>query len=237
MKRTFLLFLGISCAAVFSVSATSTNSVYWDFASMPAPALNPFSGLAVSDVSRGNNDSGPIALLNATSPSGSYTTAAGFAASGGTNAVASGTPGAFNSASSTYFGADFSLSPLATYSLIVNDVSLGSRSTSTGPSSLQLYASADGFVSDFESLGGVSVFTNSTWTPVDFSSLSLDLNPGDTLSFRLYGDGGTGTSGPGNWRIDDLAFTLTPVPEPSSIALALIGGLVGLSFRRVSRRV
>src|SRR6185312_14128231 len=111
MTRAFYIPLFL-IAFIFPAAADSTDSVYWDFAATPSPASNPFSNLAVSDVSRGNNDNGPTALLNKSSSSSSYTTAAGFDASGGTNAVASGTPGIFDTATSTYFGVDLSLNPL-----------------------------------------------------------------------------------------------------------------------------
>lgn len=232
MMRTLLIFPLILSVAVFSATADPTNSVYWDFAATASPAFNAFDDLNASEVSRGNNDSGPSALLNDTSGSSSYTTAAGFAASGGTNAVASGTPGTFDISTSTYFGVDLSLKPLAMYSLIVNDVSLGTRSTTSGPNTLLLYASTDDFVSDFESLGSILVSANGNWAATQFSGLSYVINPGDTLSLRLYGAGGTGTSSKGNWRIDDLAVTLTPTPEPSSIALAALGGLICVGFLR-----
>jgi hypothetical protein len=233
MKKLLFLFTTVLLGVVLSATAGSTNAVYWDFSATASPTSNSFSGLMVSDVSRGNNDNGPTALLNNSSTSASYTTWAGFDASGGTNAVASGTPGTLDVSTSTYFGTDLSLNPLATYSLIINNISFGSRSTSSGPTSLFLYASTDGFNSDFESLGSISAPT--TWTAVQFSDLFFTINPGETLSLRLYGSGGNSTSGVGNWRIDDLAITMTPTPEPSTLALAALGGLLcfgTLKFRR-----
>ncbi|HEU6449516.1 MAG TPA: PEP-CTERM sorting domain-containing protein [Verrucomicrobiae bacterium] len=234
--KQFFCFLFILSAAVLPASADPANVVYWDFFATASPATNTFSGLNVSDLSRGNNNNGPTATINDSSSSSGYTTADGFAASGGTNAVASATPGTLDISASTYFATDLSLDSLSPFSLALNEISLGARTTSTGPTSLVLYASTDGFNSDFQSLGSISA--PGSWTAVQFSGLSLAINPGDTLSLRLYGADGTGTSGIGNWRIDDLAIALTPTPEPSSISLAAAGFavLIAWRFRQIKSR-
>jgi hypothetical protein len=230
MKRT-LLFFPIILFVAFSVSASSTNAVYWDFYTMASPTLNPFSGLSVSDVARNNGGGGnPLTTMSGSS---GYTTASGFAASGGTNMVASAVLGGLNLSSSTFFSTTLSWDLSLSYSLAITNVSLGSRSTGTGPTTLSLYGSTDGFSSDFESLGDLGVSTNFAWAAEDFANLFININPGETYSLRLYGYGGTG--GTSNWRIDDLAIALTPTPEPSSIALAALGGLICVGFLR--RRV
>ena len=178
--------------------------------------------------------------FNATSPSGSYTTAAGFLASGGTNAAVIAKTGALNTAfgGSTYLGYDLSLSAASGVSYNITDVSLGSRQTGTGPTTLSLYDGTDGFTSTSNLLSSVTVATTSTWTADDFAGISVSLpNDGSTVSFRIYGSGGTGNAGTGNWRTDDLAVALMsiPTPEPSTLALVTVGGLSCL-FRLRHRR-
>ncbi len=183
------------------------SAVYWDLntATPAQPTLNPFPGLTLADLSRGGNDGTSPVFLSTTSPSSGYTTAAGFAASGGDNAAVDCYSGALNLSSSTFFTTALTLSN-PSYAITITDVSLGSYSTSSGPTTLSLYASSDGFVSDFRLLGQVAVLANSTWAVVEFPNLSLALNPGQTVSLRLYGSGGSGISSSGNWRMDDLAF-------------------------------
>jgi PEP-CTERM motif len=118
----------------------------------------------------------------------------------------------------------------STLSYTLSDVSFGSRSTGTGPQLLSLYMSTDGFASDFTSLGTAAVLNNSTWAAINFSGLSVAIpNNDSTISFRIYGSGvvGTPTAGTATWRIDDVAFELGNVPEPSVAALF---GLSGLAF-------
>jgi PEP-CTERM motif len=241
MKNSVVFCLGalLFLPLVQSAQAGLPNAVYWDFGpSVPSASAtsNSFSGLTVSPFSRGNDQgiTGGV-LFNATSASTSYTTAAGFANSAGTNAVADTLGGTLNTSSSTYFSTALSLDLSASFFLTITDVSLGSRSTSTGPTTLSLYGSTDGFSSDSELLGSITVTANSVWAADDFSSLSLAINPGETVSLRLYGSGGSGTASSGNWRIDDLAIALSssPVPEPSSLALVALGGASCLlAFRR-----
>jgi len=185
------------------------SAVYWDLntATPAQPARNPFPGLTVADLTRGDNDGTSPAFFSGNSHSSGYTTAAGFAASGGNNAAMDCYSGALNLSSSTFFTTALTLSNLP-YAITIADVSFGSYSTSTGPTTLSLYASLDGFVSDFRLLGQVTVLNNSTWAAVEFSNLSLSLNPGKTVSLRLYGSGGSGVSSSGNWRMDDLSLII-----------------------------
>ncbi|MGH7952151.1 MAG: hypothetical protein ACREFE_09560 [Limisphaerales bacterium] len=229
MKKLHFVLGILLMASAFSANAGLTNAVYWDFFATASPASNSFTGLTVADLSRGN--AGASTFLNSSSASSGYTTAAGFPASGGTNAEASASAGALDLSSSTFFATALTLDLSSLDSLMITNVSFGSRSSTTGPALLSLYASTDDFGLDFEAIGSVAVSTNSTWSAVQFANLSLDINPGETLSLRLYGSNGTSTAA--NWRMDDLGVALTPAPEPSIISLSFASGLIcWISLRR-----
>ena len=65
----------------------------------------------------------------------------------------------------------------------------------------------------------------------DLSSIST-INNSPTVFFRVTDDTATGAAG-GTVRIDNFLVSATAVPEPSILALGLIGGFAGLvAFRR-----
>ena len=238
MKKSVVLFLGaVVSLLALSVQAGLPNAAYWNFSQGGAsPSSNSFSGLSFFDLSQGNSH-GTVGLLTSTSASTGYTntggfTAAGFSPSGSTNAGIAAWTGPLDTSGFTnsYFQTGFSLDSLATLSYSITNISLGSRSTATGPQLLSLYSSTDGI--NYSFLSGVSTPANSAWLTIDFGALSLSLNPGNSLYFRIYGSGGTGNAAlsTANWRIDDLAIALsaTPVPEPSTLAMTALGGLACL---------
>lgn len=234
MKKLILTSL-CCCLVSLSAKAGLTNAVYWNFsASGVQPLSNSWAGLTVSGLSQGNNN-GTTIILTPTSASSSYTTTAGFANSGSTNAGAAAFTGAINTSSSTYFQVSLDLD-LSSPSLVITNFSFGSRSTSTGPQLLSLYSSSDGFVSDFNFVASVSAANNSSWAALDMGILSIDLVAGSTTYFRLYASAGTGSpmAGTANWRIDDLGIALTTaaVPEPSTIALRAVTATSGIVRRR-----
>jgi hypothetical protein len=65
------------------------------------------------------------------------------------------------------------------------------------------------------------------------------LGSGDNFRIRYVAayDGNTSGAQP-DWAIDNVIFTLTPVPEPTGIALAAIGmaGFTGYAWRRRRQR-
>ncbi|HEY4415557.1 MAG TPA: PEP-CTERM sorting domain-containing protein [Verrucomicrobiae bacterium] len=242
MKKAFIFNLITIATLICSQSskAGTTNTVYWNF-NTAAPTSGVFSGLTVSSLSQGNNH-GTTTLISTTSASSGYTTAAGFTASGTGNAGAAVfTNAPFSTATSTYFQFDVSLSAAAGAAYQVSqiyDISLGARATSTGPQLLSLYSSTDDFTSDFTSIASLSIPNNSAWVARDFSNIAISLpEDGSTVSFRIYASNGVGnaTSGTANLRIDDLSFTVSSVPEPSTIALATMGGLACLMAVRRKR--
>jgi hypothetical protein len=136
-----------------------------------------------------------------------------------------------------FFQVSLSLDSLSSVAYSFTNISLGSRATATGPQLVSLYSSTDG--SSYSAVGsGVALANTGTWAALAFNNLSISLNPGDSIYFRIYGSGGSGSpsSGTVNWRIDDLAIalvTVEPVPEPSTLALATLGGVACLfAFRR-----
>jgi hypothetical protein len=150
--------------------------------------------------------------------------------SGSNNAAVNAKSGSLDPSSSTYF--DFTLTPGVDQHIRATGFSLGSRSTATGPTSLSLYTSIDGFTA---LVASVSTTANSTWASVTLSSFTVTGAAGSAVTFRLYGSGGTGI-GTGNWRVDDLSLAATAVPEPSTYA-ALFGAVVlaGTLMRRQLR--
>ena len=215
----------------YSAGAQTTTNVYWDFSNPSGPdqpTSGTISGLATS-FSFGNAAS--LKYENASSSSG-YITQAGFAASGDTNAFVAARKGEFDLATNTYFSFSLSLDTGAETAYSITDVSLGSRSTASGPVGLGLYFSTDD--ANFSAVGSsLAVNPDGNWAAADFSGANISLpNDGSTVYFRLYGSGGSSTSS-SNWRIDDLAVTISPVPEPSVFALSLLGGATLLpGFRR-----
>jgi hypothetical protein len=244
MKKLFL-FLGLGMTLLFadsSVKAGLTNAVYWDFFTGGAsPTSNSFSGLTVSSLSQGNSGAS-VALLSATSPSSAnpYTTAAGFPDSGTTNAEIVAPTGILNlgASGSAFFAFSFSLGLSSPFSYNVTNISFGSRSTGTGPQTLSLYDSTDGFASS-HFIGSISVLTNSTWAAESFNNLSVLIpNNAGTISFRIFGSDGVGSAGSSaNWRIDDLGVALSPAPEPSTVALIAVGWIFSMcSLGRFMRK-
>ena len=188
-------------ASITAAACTSASSgiVTWNFATS-APSSNTSTGIAVSNISPGNNN-GLTTLINATSPS-TYVGASGTFNAGAAVFVAPLTAG------STYF--EFTLTPQFGFNALLTGLSFGSRSTSTGPQAYTLRSSVDGFVSNVAS---GTFLNNSVWvlhTPTIVSTSSAN----GPITFRLYGHSGAGLPGLGsaNWRIDDLKLTISAVP-------------------------
>lgn len=218
-------------------SRSQTTSIYWNFTTgLASPTSGSLPGLATPTLSFGN--AGTLSFNNS-SPSAGYTTAAGFAASGDTNATLAARSVAFSLANSSYFTFAMILAPTAGSSYTVTDISFGSRQTSSGPTALALYESNDGFNADVHSLGTLTVATSGLWVAEDFSGIKISLPDNSTsVAFRIYGSGGTSAAA-GNWRMDDLAVTVAAAPEPMTLALAVTGGLAvfcRLRFKSFSQR-
>ena len=120
--------------------------------------------------------------------------------------------------------------------------------STTGPSTFQLAYSTDGttynnFGSTYVIPSGV-VWTAGSANPAGNTSFAYDLsavtalNNAPNVFFRIIDSSTTsiagGTVGTGGTdRVDNFSVFVTPVPEPSTIALAVISGVAGLvAFRR-----
>ena len=225
MKHCFSALCLILIPATFAVRAQA--QVVWNFGTATGTA-SPTSGI-LSNLTAGavtqNNNFGSTTMLSNSSASTTYS-----GASGNYNAAASAVAGAFNVSSSTYF--EFTLTPSSDYQVSVTAVSFGTRSTASGATTVALRSSSDSYGTAL-----ASGSSNTTWALVSVSSLtSITGTATSPLTFRIYGYGGTGSSGTANWRTDDISVTasVTAIPEPSTYAA--IFGVAALGFAAWQRR-
>lgn len=184
---------------------------------LTTPTSNAVSNLTVSPLSQGNTTT---TGGTTTSVSSDYTfllNSATTTASGSFNLTFSAKSGALVTGSSSYMAV--TLTPAAGYSGTVSAIGFGSRSTPSGPTTLSLRSSADGYAADVASFSPSTTsnwayFTNSFVNPVQFSSSS-------PLTLRLYGSGGSSVPS-GNWRLDDLQLDVVVVPEPAAVVLGML---------------
>jgi len=192
---------------------------------LTTPTSNAVSNLTVSPLSQGNTTT---TGGTTTSVSSDYTfllNSATTTASGGFNLTFSAKSGTLDTGSSSYMAV--TLTPAAGYSGTVSAVGFGSRSTPSGPTTLSLRSSADGYAADVASFSPSTTsnwayFTNSFVNPVQFSSSS-------PLTLRLYGSGGSSATS-GNWRLDDLQLDVIVVPEPAAVVLGMLA-VAGATIR------
>ena len=204
-------------AALLAPMVASGGTVYWNMNDLTTPTSNAVSNLTVSALSQGNTTT---TGGTTTSVSSGYTfllNTATTTASGSFNLIFSARTGTLDTGSSSYMAV--TLTPAAGYSGTVSAIGFGSRSTPSGPTTLSLRSSADGYAADVASFSPSTTsnwayFTNSFSSPVAFSSSS-------PLTLRLYGSGGSGASS-GNWRLDDLQLDVVVVPEPAAVVLGML---------------
>lgn len=161
--------------------------------------------VTTANVTAGNliqgNNNGITALLSITSASSGYSNA-----SGNFNVAAAAISQPFNASTNTYF--EFTLTPDAGYSIVINSVKFGSRSTGTGPQAYSIRTSLDSYNSEI--VGGVFP-ADSKWYLYPFSSLSV--SSFSSITVRIYGFNGVGASkNTAVWRIDDLSLNVSATP-------------------------
>ncbi len=229
--KTLLRSVAVFC--VLSVAARAVVlDVYWNFGggdgdytgSLPSHVTGP------GVIGGVNEFTGNTPLFNTVNPSSGYSGSHGI--SGFHNASIAVVGGALDMVTSTYF--EFSLAPSAGYSLQATTFEVGSRSTASGPTTLTLFASTDGFTTSTQ-LGSASVLNNSTWALVSLPGFDYAASLDTPITFRLYGTDGTGGSAISNWRIDDVDLGVVAIPEPPTYAVMLVG-VVLMGARALRRR-
>ena len=191
-----------SAPLALTVAVAPPPVVAWDFS-----VAEPVRGLP-ADVTGGTvvqrNNNGTTLTLTTVSVSSGYA-----GATGTSNAGAAARVGPLNLAEGGSAFFEFTLTPVAGRQLVVSGISFGARSTGTGPQAYALFA-INGTAAPVL-VGAGPLANNSAWTlitPALFPVVSAAATP---VTFRLYGYGGAGNAGTStaNWRIDDLAVTLT----------------------------
>jgi hypothetical protein len=205
------------------LNATEAQTITWDFSSGATPSSESPAFLTSATFSQGNTTTTGFIT---TSASSGYT-----GASGSSNATFRATTGAFSTSTSAYF--DVTLDPISEGQISVSEISFGSRSTATGPTTLTLYSNLDNFATALDS-ASVTANSDGPWTLVTFSDLTIVSDINENLVLRIYASAGAGSTGNNNWRVDDLK--VTAVPEPSTAAaLAGLATLGLVAFRRRPR--
>ena len=205
----------------------AAQTIYWDFGSgsvsNATPASTSAANVSAGPVSQGNNN-GTTPLLSATSPSSGYAGVSGLF-----NAGAAARIGTLNTnaSGSAYF--EFTLTPGAGTVLSVTNVSLGARSTATGPLAFCVRSSVDGYAAD---LATGSIPATSSWVLRNMTMSLVSTIAGSPVAFRIYGYNGAGspTAGTANWRIDDLTVWAAAV-APGTASPPVISPVAEQSVR------
>lgn len=224
MKKLSLTSLALGLIAISSPLTASADLIdAWDFAGLAAttastatPAsINATIGSGVLDVS----------AFNLGSPQGTNPERTAFAGST-LNAFSGGDTGAGMALAIANMSAN---GKALTFSFSMNgyqdlSLSFATRGTATGFDTGTWSWSTDGV--NYTTLTGVNTATRNTTfavQTVDFSSVSaLDNAPNAYLQYTLSG----ATTSGGNNRLDNVQFNAMVVPEPSTLALAAVAGLL-----------
>jgi hypothetical protein len=178
-----------------------------------ATASGTVANITASACTQGNNTITTINGLGVPASSG-YTGATG---TGNANFIAKTT--VFALTTSTYV--QVTLTPATNHALSLTGIKWGNfslpaaGSVASGPTTLSVYASLNGFTSS-TLLATANVSPSATvWNFLNPAFSSFSAPTGSVISIRIYGSGGTGTIPTGtaitsaNWRLDDIAITAT----------------------------
>lgn len=223
-------------AAVLSLAGVQTSKAdllaAWDFINLPATTVSTATPATIaSTVGTGSID---ISAFGLGSPQGTNPERTSFAGTavnnvfpGSDTSTTTGVQQSLALANSSANGKavvfSFNMSGETTLQL-----SLATRGTSTGFDTHAWAWSTDG--TSYTPLISDAANKTSAWSveTVNFGSV-LDNVPTAFISLTLSG----ATSGSGNNRLDNIQLNTTPVPEPSTLALAALGGVATLvAFRR-----
>jgi hypothetical protein len=212
MKNIRLLSIGFLFLLLCSSLTWGQTDFKWNFGTVdPGDSTTQtaqIANLTVSPVSVGNIFGGTLAygsMLDSGVPSTGYT-----GASGGYKAVQAASTGSLSMVpgGSAYF--EIILTPAAGYTVTVNSISYGNRSTATGPTTYNFKTDKDQYASNIAvgTVGNISA-----WEYVAPSCNAVTSEAGVPLHVRIYGSAGTGAASPSslNWNIDDLDLNVTSV--------------------------
>ena len=215
-KTTFfkMTLLAIVMMAASVTLFAQTTSYGWDGTNVNSTSgTNANITSAVFGSAQGNNN-GTTPLISTTSASTGYT-----GSTGTSNFGAACKTGALTTSTSTYFTTV--ITPATNYKVTLNSISLGSRGTSTGPTTITVYSSIDNYTT---AIGSATVLANSTWalSSITFSGSSLTGSVSTAVTLRIYGSGGAGSANvnTANWRIDDISLNVTAVANGGPICTA-----------------
>ncbi|MDR2204689.1 MAG: T9SS type A sorting domain-containing protein [Flavobacteriaceae bacterium] len=211
MKKIFTI-LAVAMATM-SFAQYGPTTYTWDCSTLePTSGSNDFIPSVAFDAVQGNNN-GTTPLISTTSPSSGYPEA-----SGGENFGAACFKEPLSTDTSTYFSVTIAPDPVlmdgdTTIDLL--SISLGSRSTATGPDKITIYSSIDNYTAPIGSISGL----NANGTNWAFHSISFPEEGGAIsgsvlfpVTLRIYGSDSTSSGTPpvntANWRIDDIELTI-----------------------------
>lgn len=200
-----------------SVSGLGAITAYWDCSSA-SPSSGSYNHVSIGAFSA--NNSGPTLIYTGSSALSDYDGASGHE---NFEARDPGSDPAVNGLS-TYL--TVTLAPDKGYSITLDSISLGSRSTTSGPTSIAIYSSLDDYAGEIGS--GTSSIEGWSFQNISFAGDSLTSPAGAAVTLRIYGYGGVGSSSSYNWHVDDISFTgtLSAVPEPAAWGFASGFGLL-----------
>jgi hypothetical protein len=180
-----------------------------------------------------NTNTPPDGWLNNIAPETGSGTASGFhAATNATYSTSTGNNSSKSISANRWSVGDYYQFAISTIGFKDVALSYDQIGTSAGPVSFQLAYSTNG--TDFAAFGSAYTISSNSWTSIasDLSSIT-DLNNQFSVIFRVMDVSAVAINGGavawnGADRIDNFIVAATLVPEPSIIALGVVGGLICL---------
>ena len=220
-----------TAAGTYYVKVNGLNNrvlAKYDFTSGTASVTNLDNKLIVASMAQGNN-LGTTTFITNTSASSGYTDA-----SGTYNAGVTARTGALNIATSGSAYFEFTVVPSSGNAISLSGISFASRGTSTGPLAYAIRSSLDGFSTN---LATGTLSNASVWNLYNTAALTVNVNVGISVTFRIYGYNGTGTasSNVANWRLDDIVFTGSSNGFNAAQCYSLIANTGATAFRQSTK--